>query len=102
MKLETKSDRSSFYNSRAWKDKRNEILENSNYECSWCKVEGKVTTTHHAILEVDHIKELEDYPELALDNENLRVLCKSHHNMRHERFEYNPNNKKNKWQDEKW
>lgn len=91
-----------FYLSRVWKDKRLEILERDNYECQWCKAEGHVTTTDHSILEIDHIKELDDYPELALDDDNLRTLCKDCHNKRHERFRFSRKVKEIKWNDERW
>ncbi len=101
MKRISKEERRKFYNSTAWRHKVKEILEKYNYECLWCKEEGKVTTHYHKILEVDHVKELKDYPELALEDSNLRVLCKWHHNMRHERFEHAPK-KESKWDDERW
>ena len=66
------------------------------------KDEGIVTTQYDAILEIDHIKELEDYPELALENDNLRTRCKMHHNKKHKRFEFRENKKKRKWDDEWW
>lgn len=87
-----------FYLSREWKSKRLEILERDNYECVMCRDEGRVTTQNDAILEVDHIQELDDYPELALVDENLRTLCRSCHNKRHKRFGFTP--KKNKWADD--
>ncbi len=43
---------------------------------------------YESILEVDHIKELETNPELALDPDNLRTLCKDCHNKRHDRMNY--------------
>lgn len=90
-----------FYMTAIWKHKRQEILKRDNYECQWCKAEGKVKTNAHTILEVDHIKELEDYPELALDDDNLRTLCKDCHNKRHKRFGFG--RKENKWAyDERW
>ncbi len=70
----TKAARHNFYSSLTWKLKRQEILVRDNYECIWCKENGKVTTQFDSILEIDHIKELEHHPELALDNDNLRVL----------------------------
>lgn len=97
----TKEEQRKFYNSQAWKKKRRKILKDRNYECEWCKQEGGVTTEDHATLEVDHIQDLEHHPELALDDDNLRVLCKYHHNMRHNRFEFRPQ-KKSKWDDERW
>lgn len=97
----THEQKRKFYNSYGWRKKRIEILENFNYECAWCKEEGKVTTKEHRTLEVDHIYELEVYPKLALVNENLRVLCKYHHNQRHNRFEFRTK-KESKWEDERW
>ena len=84
-----------------WRKKRDETLEKYNYECLWCKEEGKVTANDHAILEVDYIFELEHYPKLALVDDNLRVLCKFHHNKRHKRLQFAPK-KKSKWNDERW
>lgn len=81
----TKSTRHIFYNSGEWRRLRLEAIERDNNECQWCKLEGKVTTDN---LEVDHIKELEFYPELAMDLDNLRTLCKDCHNKRHKRFNY--------------
>ena len=63
-----------FYRTKEWRMKRQEILQRSNWECEWCKRDGKVTTNDHAILEVDHIAELGDRPDLALEDSNLRVL----------------------------
>lgn len=63
-----------FYLTTRWKHKRQEILERDHFECQECKRDGKVTTINDSILEIDHIKPLEDYPELAWDNENLQVL----------------------------
>lgn len=87
-----------FYLSRVWKDKRLEILARDNYECQWCKDEGHVTSIDHSVLEIDHIKELDDYPELALVNENLQTLCKVHHNQKHNRFQFGKSKPKSKRQ----
>lgn len=99
----SKETRALFYNSKEWKQKRLEIIRRDNYECQWCKAEGRVTVGGESALEVDHIKELEDYPEYALDDDNLRTLCKECHNKRHGRMNYrNSNPKLNRWQDERW
>lgn len=92
--------RRSFYNSQAWRLKREEIKKRDNYECQWCKAEGRVTTKHHSVLEVDHIKELKEYPELALENDNLRTLCNDCHNKRHKRMNYKVTKREIKWDDE--
>lgn len=100
--VSTKKARARFYASSEWKQLRRACLERDHFECQWCREQGKLTTQYESILEVDHIKELEKYPELALDIENLRTLCKDCHNKRHDRMNYRGNRKKRKWDDEWW
>ena len=64
-----------FYNSQQWRQMRDYVLRRDGYECQWCKKQGRVTLKSDTILEVDHIKELDRHPELALDVDNLRTLC---------------------------
>lgn len=104
MKIEvsTREERREFYNSSEWRSLRRQALERDHYECVWCREEGKVTTEN---LEVDHIKELEFYPEFALNLDNLRTLCKECHNKRHNRFQFRKSQKmmdKNFRTDEFW
>lgn len=89
-----------FYFSTAWRKKRLEILERDNFECVMCREEGRVTTGKDTTLEIDHIKELDDYPELALEDTNLRTLCRRCHNVRHGRFGFQK--KEVKWNDERF
>lgn len=102
----TKEQRTAFYNSVAWRQLRDHILERDNHECQWCKANGLVVTDMNTVLEVDHIKELEYYPELRFDEDNLRTLCKDCHNKRHGRMNYRSNGKgkhTDKWKDdERW
>ncbi|WP_277674556.1 HNH endonuclease, partial [Piscibacillus halophilus] len=52
---------------------------------------------------VDHIKEIEDYPELALEEDNLQTLCVNCHNYKHGRYvDFSLWRKKPKWDDEWW
>lgn len=102
IEVSTRQDRANFYGSNTWRKLRLKALERDHYECQWCKEQGKVTTINDAILEVDHIKELEHYPELATDMDNLRTLCKDCHNKRHGRMNYRGAERKRKWQDEWW
>lgn len=97
----TKEDRDRFYNSYTWRKLRLEILKRDNFECQWCKRKGIVTTKDDTTLIVDHIKELETHPKLALDPNNLRTLCFFHHELRHDRI-YKGKKKKNKWEDDEW
>ncbi len=68
-----------FYKSSRWKAKRKYILKRDDYECQLCKRYGR----HREATEVHHIKHLDEYPELALVNENLISLCHSCHNKQH-------------------
>ena len=68
-----------FYTTTAWVKKRQRILKRDGYQCQLCKRYGRIrqaTTVHH-------IKELDEYPELALDNNNLISLCAECHNKVH-------------------
>lgn len=105
----TKAQKRKFYDSGEWKKLRISIKQRDNYECQECKRQGRVSVDANEYSEsakrkkimllVDHIKELEDYPELALDEENLETLCVGCHNFKHGRtFE----KKIKKWNDEKW
>jgi Restriction endonuclease len=105
--VETREDRMLFYNTSTWKEKRQKILERDAFECQWCKEEGKVKLgkdkeQDESPLEVDHIQELKDCPELALEDSNLRTLCKDCHNKRHGRMNYRKSHKEKKWNDEWW
>ncbi|MGD6899329.1 HNH endonuclease [Bacillus infantis] len=107
----TKQQKRKFYDSGPWKQLRKQIKLRDNYECQECKRQGRVSVDSNQysnsakrkkiMLLVDHIKELEDHPELALDEENLETLCVSCHNLKHGRvFE---RKKPNKWKDdERW
>lgn len=101
-----KSERRRFYKSNAWRGVngvRNQVVKRDGNECVWCKRDGKVTTSDMAILEVDHIKELEHctYTE-AIDLNNLRTLCRSCHNKRHNRFDGQYKSKRKFINEERW
>lgn len=83
--VSTPRARDKFYHSGDWRRVREQVLKRDNKECQWCKAEGRVTTAKTATLEIDHIKELQYYPELALEPSNLRTLCHDCHNIRHNR-----------------
>ena len=61
----------SFYASRAWKELRYRVLVKSGQRCQCCGA----SAARGAALHVDHIKPRSLYPELALDESNLQVLC---------------------------
>lgn len=102
-----KQQKKKFYKSREWASVRAEALARDNYECQDCKERGRVKVKDerldkHKQLDVDHVLEIEEFPELALELENLRTLCIRCHNEKHGRvFEYI--RKPSKWdQDERW
>jgi len=88
-----------FYNSTAWKKKRQEILKRDHHECQHCKAEGKFS---NQCLQVHHIEELEDNPDLALDSSNLITICNRHHNLVHDKGKRFRRNKKEPITPERW
>ncbi|MGE6894466.1 HNH endonuclease [Priestia flexa] len=109
----TKEQKSRFYNSGDWKRMREYIKKRDGYECQECKRQGKVSVDTYEYsqrakrkkikLVVDHIKELEECPDLALDDENLETLCVTCHNIKHGRYFRRFEWKRNKWEDdERW
>lgn len=92
----TEKEKHSFYHSAAWLHKRVVILKRDHYECQSCRQritkaneEGRQLHGWEMYLNkatcVHHIKELEDHPELALDDDNLVSLCDRCHNEKHGR-----------------
>lgn len=73
------SKEKTFYNSAVWISKRSEILKRDNNECQRCKIKGKYSKAET----VHHIKHLKDYPELAIEDDNLISLCNVCHNIVH-------------------
>lgn len=58
-------------NDPRWKAARAECLARDDGACVWCGSEDN--------LEADHILEVNSHPELALEVENLRTLCRPCH-----------------------
>jgi len=72
-----------FYNSRPWRKKRKQILDRDNNECQICKEEGKVTVgTDEEPLIIHHMKELKEFPELGLEDNNLISVCRYCHEVK--------------------
>lgn len=68
-----------FYKSKEWLRCREFVLNRDHYLCQPCLRRGKITTANT----VHHIKPLEDYPDLALDEQNLESICPTCHNKEH-------------------
>ncbi len=65
--------KSTFYESRQWRELRYEALLKYGRKCSCCGIEAGMNIPLH----VDHIKPRTKYPDLALDINNLQILCES-------------------------
>lgn len=104
--------RKKFYLSQSWKAMRKKIRQRDNNECQWCKAKGKLTIDRDELnrngrkknaLIVHHIKELEERPDLRLNESNLVTVCFECHERHHERWKENHKPKENKWSaDEMW
>lgn len=94
-----------FYKSKEWRGLRELVLIRDNYECQHCKEKGIVKTINpnkHKSLDIDHIKELDTHPELALNMDNLVTLCISCHNRKHNRYQKGFPRKETKWTNDEW
>lgn len=60
-----------FYSTREWAAVRYAALIRSQGRCSCCGA----SRADGAVMHVDHIKPRSKFPEIALDIENLQVLC---------------------------
>ncbi len=61
-----------FYTCKQWRELRAKALE--KYECQ-CMMCGRSPKNDRVVLHVDHIKPKSKFPELALDINNLQILC---------------------------
>ena len=62
---------SSFLESKEWKSLRREVVKVYGRRCMKCGTTPKNPRHTH----VDHIKNRREFPDLALDFNNLQVLC---------------------------
>ena len=73
-----------FYSSKAWQDCRNAYAKKRNYLCEDCLRRGiyRPGEIVHHIIELDQVTI--ERPEIALDFNNLELLCRDCHARRHE------------------
>lgn len=71
-----------FYKNRKWRELRREALTRDNYECQACKKRGRYARAEN----VHHRKEVKQFPDLALDIDNVESVCIRCHNQEHKRF----------------
>jgi len=70
-KVHPKATNKDFYKSDAWKALRYQALRNSEGTCQCCGAKARDGIQLH----VDHVKPRSLFPELALDLDNLQILC---------------------------
>ena len=77
-----------FYNSKAWRKLRKEVLDEYKYECQMCKAKGIYTKANH----VHHVQWVRKHPRFALSKTyafqgvvyiNLIPLCHNCHEKAH-------------------
>ena len=62
-----------FYERDDWRRLRYRVLRKFGFRCMGCGATAKDGAT----IQVDHVKPVSIYPELALDERNLQVLCRA-------------------------
>jgi len=72
-----------FYHTKVWQTCRDSILIRDNFLCQSCLKSKQITLANT----VHHIKPFKDFPELALDQDNLQSLCPNCHNQIHKRYQ---------------
>lgn len=75
----------SFYSSKAWQECRNEYAKRRHYLCEDCLRRGiyKPGKIVHHKIEIDPITI--ERPEVALNFDNLELLCRECHNRVHDK-----------------
>jgi 5-methylcytosine-specific restriction endonuclease McrA len=76
-------DTSEFYNTKEWGKLRERKRKAEHYECERCRAKG----LHSRGVVVHHKKYLRQFPELALDFDNLECLCEKCHYEEHHKSE---------------
>jgi len=73
-----------FYSSKRWQECRNEYAKKKHYLCENCLKRGiyKPGVIVHHIIEIDPITI--EKPEVALNPENLELLCRECHSKVHD------------------
>lgn len=64
-----------------YKTWRTSVFERDEYTCQECGIKNKLGLGRTTILQADHIKSFNDYPELRFDINNGRTLCLNCHKL---------------------
>lgn len=82
------NDTLTFYSLSLWQKVREDVKIRDHYECQRCNYYKRLRTSiRSGDLHVHHICELEKFPQLALNLNNLITVCHECHNIIHDRFQ---------------
>ena len=72
-----------FYSSKIWERCRQAYISQVRGLCEECLKNGKITPGEHVHHKIPLTPETVDDPELALNFDNLELLCQTCHNKEH-------------------
>lgn len=68
-----------WYHLRYWRYVKAYVMKRDHHECQVCRKRGLYTPANT----VHHLQHVLDRPDLALDTDNLEVVCRACHNREH-------------------
>ena len=71
------------YSDNKWRLLKVRVLKRDKYTCQFCGILALGKKRNGISPVVDHIETVKDRPDLAMDINNLRVLCRPCDNKRH-------------------
>ena len=75
---------SNFYKSKAWRNKRKQVLLRDKYMCQECLRNGVIKNTNsNERFYIHHIVEIKDDWDKRLDMDNLETVCATCHINKH-------------------
>lgn len=72
--IRTPRETDEFYKTREWRYLRMRVIKTRGARCECC---GANPSDGITVIHVDHVKPRQHYPELALNESNLQVLCEN-------------------------
>lgn len=76
-----------FYSSKIWERCRQAYISQAKGLCEECLKNGKITPGEHVHHKIPLTPETVDDPELALNFDNLELLCRDCHAAEHRKYE---------------
>lgn len=75
--------------SARWKRLRSRVIRTRPHRCHWCyrDLDPKARFTEPNAIQVDHVRPVKTYPELAWDEANLVLSCPGCNNAKRARYQ---------------